>query len=213
MTGRTTQSQSFAVVILAGGSGNRMGGGKAQRLLGGQTLLARAVHKARTWSPHIALALRKNSQMASVADIERINDIPGIAGPIAGLAAALAFAERKGCVAVLTMPCDMPFLPDDLAERLTDASENAGATLASCNDRLQPMCALWPVSAHDDLQAYLDSEDRSLTGFAKSLGYVAISWPSECADRFFNINTPKDLEIAEKMHRLLRKSVCLPEKS
>ena len=64
-----------AVVILAGGVGRRMGGGKPLRRLGG-TLLERAIERARGWSEEVAVAARAAVQVGE----------PGVPVPIDRLA-------------------------------------------------------------------------------------------------------------------------------
>ena len=44
------------IVILAGGAGRRIGGGKPLRMLGGVTLLDRALAIARAWSDEVLVA-------------------------------------------------------------------------------------------------------------------------------------------------------------
>jgi|SRR5436305_11084999 len=169
------------IVILAGGAGRRIGGGKPQLMLGGLTLLDRALGIARAWSQDVRIA-------------DGTNDAPGIEGPLGGIAAALALGED-----LLTIPCDMPFLPADLPERLGARIEPA--VLAESGGRLHPVCALWRARAADGLAAYVASGRRSLHGFAEALGYAAVSWPIDPIDPFFNINDQKDLARAEALLR------------
>jgi molybdopterin-guanine dinucleotide biosynthesis protein A len=44
------------IVILAGGEGRRIGGGKPMRMLGGETLLDRALAIGRRWSDDVLVA-------------------------------------------------------------------------------------------------------------------------------------------------------------
>ena len=170
------------IVILAGGEGRRIGGGKPQRLLGGETLLDRALRKARRWSDEVLVAAREGGDL---------RDDPAIEGPLGGVAAALGLGED-----VLTISCDMPFLPDDLPERLVS---HEVATLAASGGRLHPVCALWKAGARDALPAYLATGRRSLTGFAEAVGYRAVEWQVEPFDLFFNINDEADLARAEAL--------------
>jgi molybdenum cofactor guanylyltransferase len=172
------------IVILAGGEGRRIGGGKPQRLLGGETLLDRALRRARCWSDDVLVAARAGGDLA---------DDPAIEGPLGGVAAALALGGD-----VLTIPCDMPFLPDDLPTRL--ASE-ALATVAASGGQLHPVCALWKAGARAALPAWLATGRRSLTGFAEAVGYRAVEWPTEPFDPFFNVNDEADLARAEALLR------------
>jgi molybdopterin-guanine dinucleotide biosynthesis protein A len=170
------------IVILAGGEGRRIGGGKPGRMLGGETLLDRALRRARSWSDNVLVAARVGGD---------IQDDPAIEGPLGGVAAALALGGD-----VLTIACDMPFLPDELPARLTS---DAAATVASSGGRLHPVCAFWKIEAADGLPAYLATGRRSLTGFAEAVGCRAVEWPAEPFDPFFNINDAADLARAEEL--------------
>jgi molybdenum cofactor guanylyltransferase len=166
------------IVILAGGEGRRIGGGKPGRLLGGQSLLDRALARARTWSGRVVVATRES-------------DDPAIAGPLGGVAAALAPGGD-----VLTIPCDMPFLPDDLPARLTSRKP---VTMAASGGHLHPVCALWKAEAAAGLPAYLATGRRSLRGFAEAVGYEAVEWAVAPYDPFFNVNDEEDLAQAEAL--------------
>jgi molybdenum cofactor guanylyltransferase len=188
----------IAVVVLAGGAGSRIGGGKPLKLLGGKRLIDRAEALARQWSDILAVAVREPEQTGSTT-LTRILDEPGIEGPLAGLAAALRFARDAGCQAVLTIPADMPFLPTDLGSRLIDGLANASAALASSGGHLHPVCGNWQVSALEDIADYLASERRSLRGFAEAIGFQTVEWRNEPLDPFFNINSEQDLTVAERL--------------
>ena len=170
------------IVILAGGEGRRIGGGKPQRLLGGVTLLDRVRRRALSWSDDVLVAAREGGDL---------RDDPAIEGPLGGIAAALALGGD-----VLTIACDMPFLPDDLPDRLTS---DAAATVAASGGRVHPVCALWKAGAAKALPAYLATGRRSLIGFAESVEYQIVEWESEPLDPFFNVNDPADLARAETM--------------
>ena len=167
------------IVILAGGEGRRIGGGKPLRMLGGETLLDRALRIARGWSNDVLVADGKT-------------DAPGIEGPLGGVAAALALGGD-----ILTIPCDMPFLPADLPERLGRTRE--AAAVAESGGRLHPVCTLWRARAAGGLAAYVASGRRSLRGFAGAVGYEACAWSTDPIDPFFNVNDMDDLARAEAM--------------
>ena len=123
-------------------------------MLGGETLLDRALGIARGWSDDV---LRSRDG--------RRRDAPGIEGP---LRRRRRPRSRLGGD-VLTIPCDMPFLPADLPERLgrrRTTSRGAGES----GGRLHPVCALWRA-ARSRAAAYTASGRRSLHGFAEAVGY------------------------------------------
>lgn len=183
------------VAILAGGEGQRMGGGKPQRMLGGITLLQRAIDRARSWECEPVVV----SPHDLATDCETIRDRDGIAGPLAGLAAAFDGARRRECDHLLLLACDMPFLPEDVPARLAaEIGESANCAMARSGGRDIPVCSLWDVAALEEaLPDYLAGEDRSLFGLANRLGYIGVEWEVADPDPFFNINTPEDLAEAE----------------
>ncbi len=187
----------FVAMVLAGGEGSRIGGGKPLRRLGGKTLVSRAVASAQGWADEVRLVLRSPGALGPV-DVAELCDDPAIEGPLGGLAAGLGFARAVGCDAALVLPCDMPFLPEDLAPRLAGGIGNAAAAVASSGGRLHPVCALWRVEALDRLPFYLATGRRSLRGFAQAAGHVVIEWPDAPTDPFFNINSEADLQRAEQ---------------
>lgn len=195
---RYPASLKVACVVLAGGQGVRIGGDKPHRQLGGRSLLARALDQARQWSGDIAVAVRDARQLEGHS-ATALMDNPAIPGPAAGLDSALAFARERGAGAVLTIAADMPFLPSDLCARLTAGIGDATAALASSGGQLHPVCALWRVATIEALSGYLGGGRRSLKGLAETVGYVAVHWPAERADPFFNVNTARDLAEAERL--------------
>ncbi|WP_374516295.1 molybdenum cofactor guanylyltransferase [Brevundimonas sp.] len=190
--------REIAAVVLAGGEGRRIGGSKPQRMLAGRNLLERAAGQASAFSDLTAVAVRDLAQTEAPDGLTLIEDAPW-EGPLGGLAAALAFARSRRRAAALTLPCDMPLVPADLASRLAAAPGEHGATLAASGGRLHPVCGLWRVEALDALSAYAGGGQRSLKGFAATVGFATVEWPAEPVDPFFNVNTAEDLARAETL--------------
>jgi molybdopterin-guanine dinucleotide biosynthesis protein A len=182
-----------AIVILAGGEGSRIGGGKPLRRLGGRTLLDRAIDRAQNWSDDVAVAVRDSCQLGEV-EVPVLIDPPGLEGPLGGLASALRLERAT----VLTIPCDAPFLPDDLPKRLAAALPGRAAALAASGGRIHPTCALWRTEALATVRDYAASGRRSLIGFADAIGYASVEWSAEPLDPFFNINSEEDFREAER---------------
>jgi molybdopterin-guanine dinucleotide biosynthesis protein A len=188
-----------AAVILAGGDGIRIGGSKPLKRLAGQRLIDHSLEQARRWSATVAIGVREDSQVPGVGAV-LIRDALQVEGPLAGLISGLAFAHDSGCELLLTIPSDMPFLPNDLLDRLRDAIGDVGAALASSGGHVHPVCGLWRASSRDCISDYLASGRRSLKGFAEMVGWVAVEWSTARTDPFFNVNCAEDL--AEAARRL-----------
>lgn len=195
-------SDRLLVAILAGGEGSRIGGNKPLRMLGGTALIDRAVSAARRWSQDVVAVAREPEQIGP-ADTLFVRDAPGAEGPVAGLAAALAHARKTRAGLVLTIPCDTPFLPRDLFERLCAGLDpHHKAAVAASNGVLHPSCALWRTRAFDTLGPYLAAGRASLRGFAEDVGFAQVDWPDAAQDPFFNVNSPGDLAAAEASIRV-----------
>jgi molybdopterin-guanine dinucleotide biosynthesis protein A len=189
-------------VLLAGGRARRMGGGdKCLRTLAGETLLARAIGRARTQVD--ALLLSANGDAARFAEygLPVVADaVSDFAGPLAGVLAGMDWAAHEaGASDIVTMPTDAPFFPGDLVARLVAARHEAGAVLAvaASRGRSHPVFGLWPVGLRGDLRAALEVEGvRKIDVWTARYKLATVAFEAENVDPFFNANTPGELEEA-----------------
>lgn len=188
----------IVLVILAGGAGRRIGGNKPARRLDGQRLIDLTLSYARQTGLPYAVAVRSHDQIANL-NAPKILDAD-IEGPLGGLVSALEWAQRQAAKAVLTLPCDMPFLPPDLLDRYAHAGARCDQPVVGrSRGRVHPVCALWPVSCLGAIRHYGALGRRSLTGALDLFGAIAVDWPAETDDPFMNLNTRDDLKHAELM--------------
>lgn len=193
-------------LILAGGLARRMGGGdKPLRLIGGRTLLDRVLDR---FAPQCAaVILNANGDPARFAATGLAvvpDDVPGFAGPLAGILAGLDWAARSrpDLEWVASVAADTPFLPRDLVTRLHEAREAAGTPLscAASGGWTHPVNALWPVSLRADLRHALVVEaERKIDRWTARHGVASAEWGVEPIDPFFNANAPDDLATAERL--------------
>lgn len=179
-------------VILAGGRGQRMHGeDKGLVQLAGRPLAAYVLAALR---PQVGKVLiNANRNVAAYAELgcpvvqDELNDYQG---PLAGLASAMAAAHSDY---VLTVPCDGPRLPHDLAERLYRTLWAEGATIAVAYDgeRLQPVHALVATDLLPDLHSYLAGGDRKIDLWFDRHA-LAVADFSDHPETFRNVNTPED---------------------
>lgn len=184
-------------VIVAGGRSSRMGREKAFELIGGRTIMSRIVE--RLAGQVSAVVINANG------DVERFRDLglpvildvrEDVGTPLAGLHAALCFANEQDFDAVLTAPSDCPFLPLDLAGRL--AAEGGDAAIAASGGQAHYLTGLWSRHLREDLEQALDQSPR-LQDWARRCGATVVEWPAVPFDPFFNVNTPEELAEAERI--------------
>ena len=192
-----TARQEVTGIILAGGLGRRMGGvDKGLQPLRGQPMVAHVLERL---APQVgALIINANQNPDQYAALgapfaARIvpDSIAGYAGPLAGLQAGLAAARTP---LVATVPCDSPFLPLDLVQRLEAALDAQGAQLAvaKTGDQPHPVFALVRADVRANLEAFLDGGGRKIDAWYAALRVVEVPFDDEAA-AFENINTREEL--------------------
>ncbi len=193
-------------VLLAGGLARRMGGGdKPLRTIRGRTILERA--SERLYGQCDGLILSANGDPARFAATGLAvvsDDVPGFAGPLAGVLAALdwAAANRPELEWIARAAAETPFLPRYYVARLHAAREAAGTPLACARSGSQahPVNALWRIALREDLRHALVVEDlRKIDRWTARHGVAHADWAVEPVDPFFNANTPEDVEAAERL--------------
>jgi molybdopterin-guanine dinucleotide biosynthesis protein A len=189
-------------MILAGGLSRRMGGGdKGLLRLGDRPILRHVVDRIR---PQVsALALNANGGAARFADfaLEVVADpLPGFAGPLVGILAALSWASPSA-THVLTVPGDTPFLPRDLVVRLRSAIRGPDdSAIAARAGRRHPVIGLWPMTSSARLRAAIEGEGlRRVEAWTDRLQSRVVDFDSGSCDPFFNVNTPDDLTAARDL--------------
>ena len=192
--------------ILAGGLARRLAGAnKAMLDIGGSTVLTRLIARLSPRVGRIVLNTNGDPGLFAGLGLTVIADsLPDHPGPLAGILAALewAAAEGSGTEWVVTVPCDTPFLPADLAERLHAARsrDNAVLACAASAGRTHPVAALWPVTLAPALrQAIIEQNVRKVSRFTDRYSRAIAEWGTDPVDPFFNVNTAEDLAEAQRL--------------
>lgn len=112
-------------------------------------------------------------------------------GPLAGFSLGLQHAKHDY---VLTVPCDSPLLPHDLAQRLliTLIKNNAEIAVASSDGNTHPVFSLCKKTVLPSLNEYLALGERRVSAWQKSLKYIEVDF-SDYSDAFINLNTFENL--------------------
>lgn len=192
-------------LILAGGLARRMGGGdKALKPLAGRPILAHVVDRLRGQCDDLLLNANGDPARLAAFGLPVVADgPPDFAGPLAGILAGLDWltAHRPQTDWLLSVAADTPFIPGDLAARLHQARTAAGMSLAcaASGGRQHHAIGLWPAALREDLRRALAAGERRLGRWTQAQGVAVAEWPAEPIDPFFNVNTPEDLDEAERL--------------
>ena len=186
-------STDIAAVILAGGRGSRMGGrDKGLMPLAGRPMIAHVLDALKPQVGTVIISANRNLSRYARFGFPVISDErEGYQGPLAGILAALKQTDTDW---LLCVPCDVPALPPDLAQRLIQALEAGPAELAVVHDgaKLQPAFALMPVHLAADIEDYLNRGERRLGQWCKS-HRLALADFSDMPERFANVNDEKEM--------------------
>jgi molybdopterin-guanine dinucleotide biosynthesis protein A len=184
--------ETITGVILAGGAGRRMGGrDKGLVDFAGRPLIERVIASIEPQVGALLISANRNRERYGRYGYPVIADrMEGYQGPLAGFAAAMSAARTSW---ILTLPCDGPFPPPDLAQRLAAAlvAQDAEIAVAREAERVQPVYALLPVALAQDLGAFLAAgERRILSWYARHRAAEA-----DFSDRpgcFANVNSTEE---------------------
>lgn len=180
-------------LVLAGGQGRRMGGvDKGLQLLRGRPMVEHVLERLRPQVAEVLINANQNAERYGAYGCAVVPDaVGGFAGPLAGLHAGMKSTQ---CSLILTVPCDSPFLPLDLAARLHAGLTAAGADLAVAKtyDQPHPVFALVRTAVLPHLEAFLARGERKIDLWYASLRVVEVPFDDQEA-AFSNINTPQDL--------------------
>jgi len=187
-------------LILCGGRGSRMGGvDKGLQAYQGMPL---AMHAFMRLAPQVGeVMINANRNLAAYESMgasvwpDPVADCPG---PLAGWLAGL---EHCSTPYMLTVPCDTPGFPADLAARLAQALVAEGAEIAMAATRedgrvqVQPVFCLVDAMLLESLMAYLNSGERKIDRWTAQHRCATVVFDD--ANAFFNVNTLAELHALE----------------
>lgn len=183
-------------IILAGGMGRRMGGvDKGLLPFHGRPLVTHVLERLRPQVTEILLNANREIESYQTFGYPVISDaIGGFAGPLAGLHCGMLAAKKP---LVVTVPCDSPFLPVDLVQRLLDSlqQQQADLAVAKTGDQPHPVFCLCRTALLPDLTRFLEGGGRKIDAWYAGLNTVEVQFDDE-AEAFANFNTPAELEAA-----------------
>lgn len=193
----TISANDISGLILAGGRSTRMGGrDKGLQVLDGQPMIAHIIERLQPQVGLLVINANQNHSAYETFGLPIIADvIINFVGPLAGLHAGLNHCSTPY---LLSVPCDCPLLPADLASRLGNALVSSGADIAYAVTVKQnqtehhPVFCLLKRDAIVGLSDYLNQGGRKVLTWMSSQSHIQVRFDDHSA--FLNINTPNDLQ-------------------
>lgn len=174
-------------VVLAGGRGKRLGGGKAMVDLRGRPLVSYPLAALRAALDDVVVLAKPQTELPKLGGTKVWVESEPLQHPLVGICTALELAAGR---AVLVCAVDLPLVTPALVRRLACAPPmSAPAVVASHGTTIQPLLGRYTASALEPLRA-LDG-GLPLRDAVRALGprLVEVDDPLE----LFNVNTPADL--------------------
>jgi molybdenum cofactor guanylyltransferase len=204
----------ISAVILAGGNATRMGGAnKGLVKLANTPLIAFVIYKISRMADEVMISANRDiaefeafgypvlaDQIRDANNKQKGSDL---IGPLAGLHAGLSAAKYDY---VLCAPCDMPNLPNNVAQRLLTQLQLSKADIAvvKTDGDVIPVLCLCRKSVLPSLTAYINQGGRKVSSWQKSCAYIEVDLSDtftynaqgEIVDQggdFSNLNTLQDI--------------------
>jgi molybdenum cofactor guanylyltransferase len=188
-------------LVLAGGRGSRMGGiDKGLQPFAGMPLAQHALKRLAPQVGRLMINANRSIEAYRALGVPVWSDeVADFSGPLSGMLAGLTHCETPF---LLTVPCDSPFFPDNLAARLSAGLEENAAELATAytpdgvNLFPQPVFCLMKASLQASLRAFIERGERKTGLWARELRGARVLFQD--VDAFANFNTLTELEQAQK---------------
>jgi molybdenum cofactor guanylyltransferase len=194
--------------MLAGGRSRRFGSPKGLALLGGRPLVAWVLAAHRAVFDDILLVTNTPEHYASFG-VPMAADTFTNSGPLAGVHAALRWAEEIGADGVCCTPSDAPFVSAALL-RILERCGGTGAFQAVVPSSggplgFEPLFAWYSTGTASRIEAQLTAGETSMKRLIEVLPSVRILCAREVEAAgdasliFHNVNTQADLETARAL--------------
>ena len=192
-------------VLLAGGKSRRMGKDKRILMISGKSLFTHALHVLESVFSEIIIVVDTISSVVSGMNHQIVTDLIPDKGSAGGLYTGLTYASNSQVFAVA---CDMPFLNPAVIKKICDMSGSSDVTMVKLSNGLHPMHSVYSKGCLPVLRRMIEADqlriqDLLLQQDLKTtiLGQEVVQEVDPQFNSFLNVNTPADLEVAERLIR------------
>lgn len=187
-------------VVLAGGQGRRMGGGKPFKKLAGHSLVNLAVQRLRPFCSRLMVVAGELEPLAYL-DCELVADRWPGQGPLAAILTAMLACEEE---TLLVLAVDLPLVRPGVLEILIREAQSENAVALAGPTGIEPLLAVYKRSAIPAAQRLVDAGERRIRMLLQAVGakllgpeYWSIADPEALS--LVNVNHPEDLDRAARL--------------
>ena len=200
---RTLDRTTVTGAIIAGGESTRFGGTpKGLYAVGGVRIVDRVFAALHAVVTDVALVANDPGATGWIPGVPVQTDERSERGSLIGLHTAVG----RSAGPVLVVAWDMPFVTSELLALIAgELTDRADAVVPEGPRGLEPMCALYTQRCMPAIDRALGRHELRLGSLVTELpGLIRVpiervSTVGDPARLFFNVNTPADLELAERI--------------
>lgn len=190
--------EQIEAVILAGGMGRRMGGiDKGLQTFKNAPLALHALLRLQQQLDYICINANRNLGAYEGFGLPVVCDrLTDYQGPLAGIHAAMS---ESSAPFILSVPCDVPFFPLNLAEKLYAPFEDdpqLELTIASSQGKSQPVFMMAKSHLLMSIEDFLKRGERKIDKWYANHRHALVEFGDPAA--FHNVNTLQELAELEK---------------
>jgi len=174
--------------------------------LGNKTLIEWIFSHSEGHIDHFLISLNRNHDKYETFGYPIVYDISHhVKGPLIGIYSAMEFISKGRTDNkpryLITFPGDVPFFPKKLIPNLMVEMEKhpRDVVMARSEERLQPLFAVWALSAEHKIKQNIENGFFGPRQILSNLDHQIVSFETQSSLEFLNINTQKDLKIAQNL--------------
>jgi len=192
-------------VLLAGGKSRRMGQDKRNLMISGKSLFNHVLHVLESVFSEIIIVVATISSVVDQMKHRVVTDLIPDKGSAGGLYTGLTFSSNPQVFAVA---CDMPFLNPAVIQKVCSLSSSTDVTMVKLSNGLHPMHSVYSKQCLPVLRRMIKADQLRIQDLllqkdlkTKILGQEVVQEIDPQFKSFLNVNTPADLEVAERLIR------------
>lgn len=181
-------SQTFSIVILAGGKSSRMGEDKGLISLQGEHMISPILKVAQHFTNNIYISTQNLAY--SKFGYLLIQDVIIDKGPLGGILSALQKTNSKD---ILFLSCDVPFVTIDVIDKLILNHETGKISVVKHGDKIHPLIGIYSHECADLIKLQIENEDFKVMNLLSKFPTNYIDMSDVDTKIFSNINSKNDL--------------------